>query len=79
MDARGGVGNWIRTYFVFGILWCVITNVHAGVTGAPTALVAASGPSTGLDKALDVARVLGGQIVVWPLDVWNKILRPILG
>lgn len=79
MEPRGGVGTWIRTYFVFGILWCVIINVHSAVTGAPGVLVAASGPSTGLAKAVDVARVLGGQILVWPLDVWSTIIRPIFG
>jgi hypothetical protein len=79
MQPRGGVGSWIRTYLVLGILWCFITNVHAAVTGAPGALVAASGPSTGVAKALDVARVLAGQVGLWPLDVWNKVLRPIFG
>ncbi len=76
---RGGVGTWIRNYLVFGLLWCFITNVHSAVTGAPSALVAAAGPSTGMAKALDVAQVLGRQVAVWPLDLWEKVLHPIFG
>ena len=80
MQANGGVGTWIRTYFVFGILWCVITNVHSAVTtGSPGALMAAAGPSTGVAKVLDVARVIGGQVGLWPLDIWNRVLNPLFG
>jgi hypothetical protein len=64
-------------YLVFGMLWCFVTNVHAAVTGAPTALVAAAGPSTGMAKALDVALVVARQVAVWPLDIYEKVLRPI--
>ena len=74
---RGGIATWIRTYLVLGALWCFITNVHSAVTGAPSALIAASGPSAGAAKALGVAQVLAHQVGVWPMDVYNKILRPI--
>ena len=77
MQSSGGLASWIRTYLVLGILWCFITNVHSAITGAPSALTAAAGPSTGMTKALDVAQVLGGQVAVWPLDVWSKVLHPI--
>lgn len=76
---RGGFGSWIRTYLVVGALWCFITNVHSAVTGAPSALIEAAGPSTGGAKALGVAGVLAHQIGVWPADVYDKILRPIFG
>ncbi len=79
MQQRGSLASWIRTYLVLGLLWCFITNVHAAVTGAPSALVAASGPSTGMAKAIDVAQVLARQIGLWPLEIWEKILRPIFG
>ena len=74
-----GFGGWIRSYAVMGVLWCFITNVHSAVTGAPSALMAASGPSTGMNKALEVAQVLGSQFALWPLDIWEKVLRPIFG
>ncbi|MGH7731116.1 MAG: hypothetical protein ACRENJ_07690 [Candidatus Eiseniibacteriota bacterium] len=79
MQERAGLAGWIRNYLVLGALWCFIINVHAAVTGAPSALIAASGPSTGMAKAIDVAQVLLGQIVLWPLDLWSRILRPIFG
>ena len=64
MQPNAGFGYWLRTYLVLGALWCVITNVHAAITGAPTALVAASGPATGTAKAADVD---------------ERVVRPILG
>ena len=76
---RGGFGSWIRTYLVLGALWCFITNVHSAVTGAPSALIEASGPSTGGAKAVGVATVLAKQVGAWPVDVYDKILRPIFG
>jgi len=79
MQQRGDLASWIRNYLVCGALWCLIINVHAAVTGATSALVAASGPSTGMAKAFDIAQVLLRQIVLWPLELWEKILRPIFG
>ena len=79
MQARGDLTGWIRNYLVCGALWCLIINVHAAVTGAPSPLIAASGPSTGMGKAIDVAQVLLSQIGLWPVGVWEKILRPIFG
>jgi len=76
---RGGFGYWLRTYLVIGALWCLLTNVHAAVTGAPSALIAASGPSTGAATAIKVAEVLGRQIGAWPLDLYERVLRPIFG
>ena len=76
---REGFGSWLRTYLVLGALWCFITNVHSAVTGAPSALIAASGPSTGVDKAVGVAGVLARQIGIWPADLYDKVLRPIFG
>ena len=79
MKERGGLGGWIRNYLVFGALWCLIINVHAAVTGATSPLVAASGPSTGMAKAFDIAMVLLRQVAIWPVDLWDRVLRPIFG
>ena len=79
MQQRADLTGWIRNYVVFGVLWCLIVNVHTAVTGATSPLIAASGPSTGMAKAMDVAQVLGHQVVVWPVEVWEKIVRPIFG
>ena len=77
MQQRADLTVWIRNYLVCGALWCLIVNVHAAVTGAPSPLIAASGPSTGMAKAVDVAQVLLSQIGLWPLELWQKVLRPI--
>jgi hypothetical protein len=79
MQQRFGLGGWIRNYLVFGALWCLIINVHAVVTGATSPLVAASGPSTGMAKSMDIAQVLLRQIALWPLGIWEKVIRPIFG
>lgn len=79
MQERGSLSGWIRTYLVAGVLWCVIVNVHAAVTGAPFPLMAASGPSTGMAKAVDVAGIVAREVALWPFDVWDSVLRPILG
>lgn len=76
---RGGLGSWTRTYLVLGALWCFLTNVHSAVTGAPSALVAASGPATGAAKVAGIAAVLARQIGAWPLDLYDRVLRPIFG
>lgn len=69
----------IRNYLALGLLWCVIVNVHAAVIGATPPLMAAAGPSTGMAKVLDVGKVLAQQIVLWPLGLWEKVLKPIIG
>lgn len=74
-----GVGGWIRNYLVMGMLWSIILNVHALIIGAIPPLMAAAGPSTGMAKALEIARILGGQITLWPLGIWERVLRPIFG
>ena len=79
MQQRVGLGTWIRNYLVFGALWCLIINVHAVVTGATSPLVAASGPSTGMAKAVDVAQILMRQVLLWPPEIWDKVLRPTFG
>jgi len=76
---RGGFASWLRTYLVLGALWCFLTNVHSAVTGAPSALVAASGPATGSAKVLGIAEVLARQIGAWPVDLYDRVLRPIFG
>jgi hypothetical protein len=73
------VVGWIRNYLVFGLLWCFIVNVHAAATGATSPLMVAAGPSTGMEKALDVLQVLGSQVALWPLGIWERVLRPIFG
>jgi len=73
----GSAMAWLRTYLALGALWSVLTNVHAGMTGAPSALVAASGPSTGIAKAIGIAVVLVRQVSLWPVDLWEKVLRPL--
>ena len=78
MQQRVGLTGWIRNYLVCGALWCLVINIHAAVTGAPSPLIAASGPSTGMAKAIDVAQVLARQIGLWPLEFWQKVLRPII-
>ena len=76
---QGGLGVWIRNYLLMGMLWCLIINVHAFVTGGHSALMAAAGPSTGTVKALEVAQILGRQVGLWPTDLWATVLRPIFG
>jgi hypothetical protein len=78
MQYRAGLTGWIRNYLVCGVLWCLVINVHAVVTGATSPLMAASGPSTGMAKAVDIAQILLGQIALWPLGIWEKVLRPIV-
>jgi hypothetical protein len=73
------LGSWIRNYLIMGVLWSLIINVHAAIIGATPPLMAAAGPSTGMVKALDIARVLSGQIALWPLGIWERVLRPIFG
>lgn len=79
MERRTGLGGWIRNYLIMGVLWSIIVNVHAAIIGATPPLMAAAGPSTGMTKALDIARALSGQIALWPLGIWERVLRPIFG
>ena len=79
MQQRADLTVWIRNYLVCGALWCLVINVHAVVTGATSPLIAASGPSTGMAKAVDVAQILLRQVVLWPPEIWEKVLRPTFG
>ena len=79
MERRTGLFGWVRNYFMLGVLWSVIINVQAAVVGATPPVMAASGPSTGAMKVLEVAQILAGQIALWPLGIWERVLRPIFG
>ncbi len=79
MKRHTGVVGWIRNYLMLGLLWCFIVNVHAAVIGATSPLMVAAGPSTGMAKALDVGQVLGRQVALWPVGIWETILQPIFG
>lgn len=60
-------------YLVIGGAWSLLLNVGAALSGAPSAFIALSGGAPPTDKVVTVLGVLFRQILLWPIDVLEKM------
>ena len=74
----GGFGRWIRIYVGLGVIWCLVTNLIATLTGTASAFLPA-GTLAGGDKLIAVVKIAARQVLLWPMDIYEKVLRPIFG
>ena len=73
------LSKFVRLYLALGVLWCLMTNLMAGLTGAISPVMAAAGASAGGAKVVAVALGIGRQVLLWPLEVWERVLHPLVG
>lgn len=69
----------LSAYVVIGGVWCFLVNAGAAITGTPSAFLVLTGGASLPDKIFEVLRALGGQILLWPLDVYDKMGRIAFG
>lgn len=71
----GFLSKAIRIYLVIGGAWCLLINVGAAISGAPSAFEVVTGGASAADKIITVLLTLGHQILLWPMDVYDKMGR----
>ena len=71
------LGKWLRTYLLLGVLWCLMTNLIAAMSGAVSPVAAASGAAAGSAKVVAVTVAIARQIVIWPFEVYERVIRPL--
>jgi hypothetical protein len=75
---HGSIGRLVATYLAIGGLWCLFVSVGNALTGAPSDFLVLSGGGSALTKLLGVLRVLAEQVLGWPLQVYDRFLRPLI-
>ena len=71
------LSKYLRLYLGLGAFWCLMTNLIAALTGATSPVMAAAGASAGGAKVVAVALGIGRQILLWPLEVYERVIRPL--
>jgi len=75
----GGLFRLIGAYLALGALWCLVVNFHAVAVGNPSVFAVVTGSMATGDKVVAVLGIIGGQVLLWPVDVYESVLRPLLG
>jgi hypothetical protein len=77
---RGGfLPRAVVAYVAIGFLWSFLINVGAAVTGAPSAFVAVTGSATLATKAQAVLAIVGRQVLLWPVELYERVIRTVVG
>ena len=75
----GGLLRLIGAYLAIGAMWCLMVNLYAAVVGNTSAFAVLEGTMATGDKVVVVARIIAGQVLLWPADLYQTVLRPLLG
>ncbi len=75
----GGLFRVIGAYLAIGMLWCLLVNLHAAIVGNPSVFAVVDGSMATGDKVVAVLGIIGSQVLLWPVDVYEIVLRPLLG
>ena len=79
MREGGGLMRLVVIYLAVGFLWSFLVNVGAAVTGAPSAFVVVTGSASIGAKALAVLGIVGQQVLLWPVDLYHRVISTVLG
>lgn len=74
-----GLGKLVVMYVAIGFLWAFLINVGAAVSGAPSAFVVVTGSASIPTKALAVLGIIGHQVLLWPVELYDRVLSTIVG
>lgn len=72
------LSQWIRIYLGIGVIWCLLTNLITTFTRAPSAFLPVT-TASGFDKVLVAVQIAGGQVLLWPLQIYQQAIRPVFG
>jgi hypothetical protein len=77
---RGGsFGKLVSTYLAMGGLWCLYVSLENALTGTPSEFLVLSGGASALTKLFVVLRVVGDQVLLWPLHFYDRFLHHLIG
>ena len=76
---ESGLPKLVVGYVAIGFLWSCLVNIGAAVTGAPSAFVVMTGSASIATKAIGVLEVVARQVLLWPVDVYHKVIQTIVG
>jgi hypothetical protein len=66
-------------YVAIGFLWSFLVNVGAAITGAPSAFVVVTGSASIGTKAIAVLGIVGRQVLLWPVDLYHRVISTLVG
>lgn len=79
MRERGGFSKAVVAYVAIGFLWSFIVNVGAAVTGAPSAFMVVTGSASMPAKAMAVLGIIAKQVLLWPLELYQRVTDTVFG
>ena len=75
----GGLLRLLGAYLALGSMWCLVVNLYAAVVGTTSAFSVLGGTMSTADKVIATLRIIGGQVLLWPVDFYRTVLQPLLG
>jgi len=79
MREGGGLSRAVVAYLAIGFLWSFLINVGAAITGAPSAFVVVTGSASVGTKALAVLGIVGRQVLLWPVELYHRVVSTLVG
>jgi len=76
---ESGLPKLVVVYVAIGFLWSFLVNVGAAVSGAPSAFVEVTGSASIGTKALGVLDIVGRQVLLWPVDLYHRVIQTLVG
>jgi hypothetical protein len=76
---KGSLTQWVVLYLVFGVFWAMFVNMAGSMHGGHSVFSDISASEPVRTKILTVGQTLGGQILLWPLQVYEHARQMILG
>jgi hypothetical protein len=76
---EGFLPRAVVVYLAIGFLWSFLINVGAAITGAPSAFVVVTGAASIGTKALAVLGIVGGQVLLWPMELYHRVISTLIG
>jgi hypothetical protein len=75
----GSLGKLVASYLATGGLWCFLINIGNALSGAPSAFMVVTGGASAQTKLLAVLRIVGEQVLLWPMQLYDRVLRTLIG
>ena len=76
---RGPFAKWVVLYVVFGVFWAMFVNLAGSMHGGHSVFTEITASESLQAKILTVGQTLGGQILLWPLQVYEHGRQMIMG
>jgi hypothetical protein len=75
----GGLPKLVVSYIAIGFLWSFLINVGTAVSGGPSAFVVVTGGAPIATKAVAVLGIVGRQVLLWPVELYERVISTVVG